>query len=484
MPKKKKTDFDPRAISPPLILTRCAGYILRNGLTKEGIFRSGGLYSEMQELKKLFEKGGDPTFDGIDPLSVANLITQWLTELDEPLFTKQLYRDFVDTQKIVDEESRRIAICQHLSRLPVGSKCCLQILMHLLTQIESKKDVNLMNSGAIAIVLGPSVVGFKFGSSAITGHLDIKYCISLLEYLIQNHSFFKAFYDTPQSASLLAQCLSPRESPNTNSTISNSNNSITTTTTTTTTTAAITTTTNSTTNTTINNNNSSNTNSTNISIASNLSGNPAALSREISNAKQSKKGGLFSRKTDKKLDKIDKPTDKTDKSTDKIEKIDKIENFQSSKKSGKNWDDPEISIVREDHETIASLNAVLQDKEAGEAFMRYLSEKELSDENLRFYYDTQKYEILETAEERSQFINKMLKQFISEDADCQVNIDGDCRIAIETAVEEYKNDSSIGLSSNLLKEAQRFIFCLIDEHSFPRFLQSTYCRTYLKKKLG
>jgi len=146
-------------------------------------------------------------------------------------------------------------------------------------------------------------------------------------------------------------------------------------------------------------------------------------------------------------------------------------------------DHPDRTITPDDVECISSLSAILSDPQASEAFMAYLREKELSDENLLFYNEIEKFRRLTNHAERFQEAKRILGTYISEEANYQVNIDSDVRRNIEDALEassEQETEEKEEEFSKIFDESQKFVFNLIQEHSYPRFLQSPQGRGLVK----
>jgi hypothetical protein len=74
---------------------------LRNHYTLEGIFRLSGAAAEIQELKQDFDKGNDVDLqDCNDPHVVAGLLKQFLRELPDPIFTYDMYDNFIHTHRM------------------------------------------------------------------------------------------------------------------------------------------------------------------------------------------------------------------------------------------------------------------------------------------------------------------------------------------------------------------------------------------------
>jgi len=151
---------------------------------------------------------------------------------------------------------------------------------------------------------------------------------------------------------------------------------------------------------------------------------------------------------------------------------------QTKPKSKLSADDPERVIMPADHECLTNISAILASPPAAECFMKYLATRELSDENLLFYYEVDKYNALTTKEERVKLLRQLLKNFIVDNAPTQVNIDISAKRKIEEAFANCEADEDD--LKDLFIDAQSSVLRLMEEHSYPRFLQSQDCRQLLK----
>eukprot|EP00729_Bicosta_minor_P022805 gene22805-31957_t len=89
--KREKQDI-------PTIVTTCIDTITRGprGLKIEGLYRIPGKASAIKEFKAAFNASHEYKFkDGINPNWIASLLKQYFRDLPDPLFTTNLYADFI-----------------------------------------------------------------------------------------------------------------------------------------------------------------------------------------------------------------------------------------------------------------------------------------------------------------------------------------------------------------------------------------------------
>lgn len=67
-----------------------------NFLLLQGIYRLSAVKSKVDQLCEEFEKyGNDIKLDSINPNIIANVLKLYLRQLPQPLFTFDLYPDFI-----------------------------------------------------------------------------------------------------------------------------------------------------------------------------------------------------------------------------------------------------------------------------------------------------------------------------------------------------------------------------------------------------
>lgn len=419
--KGKKKDFNPSIPQVPLLIARCVGWIASNALDVEGIFRVSGSHASVQEIRKNFsEKTGNTDVDltSFGPHVVSSTVMQWLCELETPLITFDCYNPLIKAQALGDEDMRQTEINHSLKSLPPGNKAVLNILLDLWHQVHLNSEKNKMPSSSLAIILGPTLLRDKDQTKQSPEQLA-KNQKEIKNAIKLVDILIQSYPSYKKALEEIEIPVSARKSP---------------------------------------------------SPAPKLSlifKEPSSGSIDRGPTSPSRLKQLFEKKP---KDKENKENKEKEKEKDKPNKSDK-----------RSWEDPDRIIKPEDHECISSLRSILDDKPAHEAFMTYLREKEMSDENLLFYESVEKYKGLILETERCTFLRHLMKEYIGDNSTYQINIDSDCRRDIEEALEKAENEA-VELPTSLLDEAQRFIYRLIEEHSYPRFLQSPQCRALMKIK--
>jgi len=369
--------FKKKIVGAPPVVEKPVLWLLQHGLEVEGIFRISGSHSQVLELKKNLEKGLEFELDNFDVHVVAGAIMQWLVELRPPLMTFDYHDNFIEAQKIEQEEERQKRITEVLGLLPPWNRASLFLLFKLFYEIHRNSGTNKMTSTSLAIILSPSLMqprpnpnqkNYNIMESLNREAENLKISIMLLENLILNHDI---------------------------------------------------------------------------------------LFQRVEEKTQSEKARSPRPKKEKEKKEKKKPAD-----------------------------DLERVIMPEDAEFISSLQAIFANPSASEVFMKYLQEKERSEENLNFYREVEKYKQLQSNSERITHLRYLMKEFISETAPLQVNLDDDVRNSLYTLLENYETCGEMFVDDELataLDTAQAYIFRLINEHSYPRFLQSAHCRALIKE---
>jgi len=318
---------------------------------------------------------------------------QWLVEIDPPLFTYDHHDEFLDAQKLEDEEERHKRIVDILSHLPIGNRVCLFALFKLLSEIHKNAETTKMPSSSIAIIMAPTVMRSRPGEckdvlQQLTREAEcLRTSIGLVEHIVLNYDLITQKVDEKLNTSIQLNTSSGKTSNNSNKDSYRS-------------------------------------------------------PRGFSNLLRKNSGS-------------------------------------NTKERKLLADDPDRVINSEDATCISSVEAVLADPVMSESFMRYLREKELSDENLLFFYEAEKFKALPN-EKRLKVLKDIWKEYVFEEAPRQINIDTEVRGNMLRAIESFDESDPADLG-NVLNDAQAFVYNLIHEHSYPRFLQSPQCRSELKK---
>ncbi|XP_044023133.1 SLIT-ROBO Rho GTPase-activating protein 3 isoform X2 [Siniperca chuatsi] len=145
----------------PLVVESCIRYINLYGLQQQGIFRVPGSQVEVNDIKNSFERGEDPLIDDQnehDINSVAGVLKLYFRGLENPLFPKERFLDFISTIKLESGAERAHHIQQIVVTLSRTVIIVMRYLFAFLNHLSQYSDENMMDSYNLAICFGPTLM--------------------------------------------------------------------------------------------------------------------------------------------------------------------------------------------------------------------------------------------------------------------------------------------------------------------------------------
>ncbi|VDK77288.1 unnamed protein product [Litomosoides sigmodontis] len=143
----------------PLILKKCVEVIEMHGIVT-GVYRQCGIQSNIQKLRNGFDSGHLPDLcdEAIlkDIHSVSSLLKQYFRQLPNPLFTFELYPEFIGAYERTDEEQVD-RFKDVIGRLPREHYRTAKYLIRHLTKLCQCTHLTDMNSKNLAIVWAPNL---------------------------------------------------------------------------------------------------------------------------------------------------------------------------------------------------------------------------------------------------------------------------------------------------------------------------------------
>ncbi|XP_063330215.1 SLIT-ROBO Rho GTPase-activating protein 3 isoform X1 [Pelmatolapia mariae] len=155
----------------PLVVESCIRYINLYGLQQQGIFRVPGSQVEVNDIKNSFERGEDPLIDDQnehDINSVAGVLKLYFRGLENPLFPKERFLDFISTIKLESEAERAHHIQQIIVTLPRTIIIVMRYLFAFLNHLSQYSDENMMDTYNLAICFGPTLMPIPDGQDPVT----------------------------------------------------------------------------------------------------------------------------------------------------------------------------------------------------------------------------------------------------------------------------------------------------------------------------
>ncbi|VDK64096.1 unnamed protein product [Onchocerca ochengi] len=143
----------------PLILKKCVEVIEMHGIVT-GVYRQCGIQSNIQKLRNGFDSGNLPNLrdEAIlkDIHSVSSLLKQYFRQLPNPLFTFELYSEFIGAYETTDDEQAN-RFKDVIGRLPREHYRTAKYLIRHLTKLCQCTHLTDMNSKNLAIVWAPNL---------------------------------------------------------------------------------------------------------------------------------------------------------------------------------------------------------------------------------------------------------------------------------------------------------------------------------------
>ncbi|KAG8510131.1 Rho GTPase-activating protein 25 [Galemys pyrenaicus] len=204
--------FGPHLV--PILVEKCAEFILEHGLNEEGIFRLPGQDNLVKQLRDAFDAGERPSFDkDTDVHTVASLFKLYLRDLPEPVVPWSQYEEFLKCGQLMntDEAKAQQDLMKQLSLLPRDNYSLLSYICRFLHEIQLNCSVNKMSVDNLATVIGVNLIRSNVEDPAVimSGTPQIQRVMTMM---IRDHEvLFPKSKDTPLSPS--AQKNDPKKPP-------------------------------------------------------------------------------------------------------------------------------------------------------------------------------------------------------------------------------------------------------------------------------
>ncbi|XP_028302625.1 SLIT-ROBO Rho GTPase-activating protein 3 isoform X2 [Gouania willdenowi] len=175
----------------PLVVESCIRYINLYGLQQQGIFRVPGSQVEVNDIKNSYERGEDPLIDEHnehDINSVAGVLKLYFRGLENPIFPKERFLDFISTIKLESDAERAHHIQQIVVTLPRTIIIVMRYLFAFLNHLSQYSDENMMDPYNLAICFGPTLMPIPDGHDPVACQAHVNEVIKTI--IIHNEVIF------------------------------------------------------------------------------------------------------------------------------------------------------------------------------------------------------------------------------------------------------------------------------------------------------
>ncbi|XP_066449153.1 rho GTPase-activating protein 25 isoform X2 [Eleutherodactylus coqui] len=187
----------------PILMEKCADFILENGLNEEGIFRLPGQDNLVKQLKEAFDAGERPSFSrDTDVHTVASLFKLYLRELPEPVIPWSQYEDCLACENTmsIDVEKGHEELLKQIRLLPKENYNLISFICRFLYEVQKNSSVNKMSVDNLAMVIGVNLLKPKT-EEPVALMRDAPQIQKLMTVMISHHEkFFPKTNDQPVEA--------------------------------------------------------------------------------------------------------------------------------------------------------------------------------------------------------------------------------------------------------------------------------------------
>ncbi|KAE8703473.1 hypothetical protein F3Y22_tig00110469pilonHSYRG00165 [Hibiscus syriacus] len=140
----------------PLILVKCADYLVLSGLNSQYLFKDEGDKKVIEQLVTAYNQDFNASIpEAVNPIDVAALIKYYIASLPEPLTTFELYDEIKGARSSIH------AMRNVLKKLPSVNYMTLEFITALLLRVSQKSVLNKMDARSLAMEMSAVIMWQK-----------------------------------------------------------------------------------------------------------------------------------------------------------------------------------------------------------------------------------------------------------------------------------------------------------------------------------
>jgi hypothetical protein len=162
----------------PFFIVKALAYLEDGLLDVEGIYRLNGGQAKIESIQKIIDQNVMPDFSDVH--SATGIVKLYMRTLSHPLFQ---FKNLPALRSIVNltEEDQIMPIRQILRDLPIPNYVLLAFLFQHLLRVAEHEENNKMNTRAITVCIGPSLIWAESSLDAVTdSNVQQTLCTTLL----------------------------------------------------------------------------------------------------------------------------------------------------------------------------------------------------------------------------------------------------------------------------------------------------------------
>ncbi|XP_071454115.1 ralA-binding protein 1 [Hetaerina americana] len=154
----------------PVVVRDCIDYLEEHGLKVEGIHRSLGMRSKVQQLRKLYNQREEVSLSGHEISVVTSLLKQFFRELPEPVVSKAVEEAAVAVGGSSASSQNLTDLKNLVEQLPSPNKTILAWILTHMEHIVDQEKHNRMGFQNVSLIVGPMLMVGQRALAALFHH--------------------------------------------------------------------------------------------------------------------------------------------------------------------------------------------------------------------------------------------------------------------------------------------------------------------------
>ncbi|XP_046402297.1 ralA-binding protein 1 isoform X2 [Ischnura elegans] len=154
----------------PVVVRDCIDYLEEHGLKVEGIHRSLGMRSKVQQLRKLYNQREEVSLSGHEISVVTSLLKQFFRELPEPIVSKAVEEAAAAVGGSSASSQSLVELKNLVQQLPLPNRTILAWILTHMEHIVDQEKHNRMGFQNVSLIVGPMLMVGQRALAALFHH--------------------------------------------------------------------------------------------------------------------------------------------------------------------------------------------------------------------------------------------------------------------------------------------------------------------------
>ncbi|XP_041357325.1 arf-GAP with Rho-GAP domain, ANK repeat and PH domain-containing protein 1-like isoform X2 [Gigantopelta aegis] len=188
----------------PVIVNNCIGHIQVHGMKDRGIYREAATNSRIESLlNRLKADVYSVKLEEASCNEVANALKRFFRQLEDSLFTRDLYKEWIRTAAITDMNNK-LAWYRYLhDKLPIVNKNTLKKLILHMWKVSQYFQANMMSVENLATCFAPSLMRTDSDNTGSSHAAGLPLEMAVVTDLMKNHEYIFQIEASDQKDSLI-----------------------------------------------------------------------------------------------------------------------------------------------------------------------------------------------------------------------------------------------------------------------------------------